>query len=79
MARRHDLPLDKGVVVASVMPGGKAAQAGLSRGDVILEVNRKEIASAADLKKTIEKEKGKDKVIMLVQRPNAGLKIIDLS
>jgi serine protease Do len=79
MARRHNLPLDKGVVVAKVAPDGKAAQAGLSRGDVILEINHKTVTTASDLKKTIEKEKKKDKLVMLVQRPNAGLKLIDLS
>jgi serine protease Do len=37
-----------GALVGSVQPGSPADNAGLQRGDVILEVNRKPVKSAAD-------------------------------
>jgi S1-C subfamily serine protease len=36
---------DKGVVVAGLEPGSRAAEAGLQRGDLILEVNRQPVGS----------------------------------
>lgn len=43
----------KGVVVANVVPGSPADNAGISRGDVILEVNRKPVQSADDVKREL--------------------------
>ena len=61
-------PETKGVVVAGVEPGSVAEDAGLQRGDVILEVNRKTVESLADYRKAITgTEKGKS-VLFLVRR-----------
>lgn len=46
MRKRLDLSSDvQGVVVARVAPGSRAARAGLSAGDVILEINRRAVKS----------------------------------
>src|SRR5207253_2089596 len=47
---RYKLKSPDGVVVRSVKPRSPAADAGLEEGDVILEANRKKIASAEDFK-----------------------------
>ena len=41
----------KGVVVAGVEPGSAAQEAGLRRGDVIVELNRKRVRKLADFKR----------------------------
>ena len=61
-------PKTKGVVVAGVEPGSPADDAGLQRGDVILEVNRQPVENEDAYKKAVKKvEKGKS-VLLLVRR-----------
>ena len=66
----ENLNLDKalkGVVVTQVEPGGPAAEAGLRRGDVILEVNRKAVKTAAAYQKAV-RETGKGKSLLFLVR-----------
>ena len=58
----------KGVVITQIDPGSAAAEAGLRRGDVILEVNRAPVKDADGYKKAVRKvEKGKN-ILFLVRR-----------
>jgi len=57
----------EGLVVTDVDPAGPAASAGITRGDVILEVNRKPVTSAADVKTALGDAKDKP-VLLLVSR-----------
>src|SRR5262249_56092285 len=66
----ENLNLDKtlkGVVVTQVEPGGPAAEAGMRRGDVILEVNRKPVKNAGAYQKAV-KEIGKGKSLLFLVR-----------
>jgi serine protease Do len=67
----ENLGLDRGVrgvVVTEVEPEGPAAEAGLRRGDVIAEVNRRPVHSAAQYEKAVGTSgKGKS-VLFLVRR-----------
>lgn len=56
-----------GLVVAEVQPGGAADEAGIARGDVILEVNRKPVKSAEEVKAAIDSTKN-GQVLLLVSR-----------
>lgn len=49
---------DKGVYIASVKPGSKAARAGLQKGDIIREVGRESVRSVADFKRLTKDKKG---------------------
>jgi serine protease Do len=58
----------KGVVVSAVEPGSSADDAGMRRGDVILEVNREPVKDLASYRKAL-KAAGKGKsVLFLVRR-----------
>lgn len=61
----------QGVVVESVDPAGPGAAAGLARGDVIQEVNRQAIRSAADLRAAIDRNGTRPALILINRRGNA--------
>jgi serine protease Do len=75
MARQLNLTDDKGVVVVGV----KAENAGIQKGDLIKEVNRKPVESTGDFKKLIYNNNTGDGVDLLVKRMNAGYVIIHLA
>jgi S1-C subfamily serine protease len=56
-----------GVVITSVDPSSPAAAAGLERGDVIQEVNRKAVRSPEEYNKALAETRGKA-VLLLVNR-----------
>jgi serine protease Do len=63
----------EGVVISAVEPGSSADEAGLRRGDIILEVDRKPVKKVADYRKAIgEARKGKG-VLFLVRRGESTL------
>ena len=68
IAQRFNLKEDKGVVVAGLEPGSRAAEAGMQRGDLILEVNRQPVGSVKDVLENIDRSKDKDQLLLLVQR-----------
>jgi serine protease Do len=57
----------KGVVVSSVESGSSADEAGMRRGDVILEVNREQVKDLPSYRKALKASKGKS-VLFLVRR-----------
>ncbi len=64
------LKTDQGVAVVGVEPDSAAAEAGIRQGDVIIEVNRKAVASVDDVMKNINNAEDKDHLLLLVQRQN---------
>jgi serine protease Do len=60
-----------GVVISEVESGSPAAQAGLRRGDVIVEVDRKPVKDVDDL--TARLGSADDSVLMLISRGDASL------
>lgn len=68
IAKQLNLDADnEGVVVTGVEQGGPAAEAGISRGDVILEINRKAVNSIDDVKSTLD-SLGAKPIVLLVNR-----------
>ena len=61
----------KGALVARVEPGSPADNAGMSQGDVILEVNRKETSTAADVSQALGTIPDGEDALLLV-RSNGG-------
>jgi len=55
-----------GAVVATVQPGSPADNAGLQKGDVIVEVNRQSVQSASDAAQALGKvDKGQDALVLV--------------
>jgi serine protease Do len=76
MARRFGhSETEKGVLVIGVQPGSKAEEAGIQQGDLVKEVNRKPVTTPDELRAEIGK---KDKIQLLVKRPNAGFVVIKI-
>jgi len=65
IAEQLGLERSEGVIVTEVDPAGPAAEAGIRRGDLILEVDRDPIKDAGDLTRRLGK---RDKVLVLVKR-----------
>jgi len=78
IAKRLNVNRETGVVVVGVRPDSKASKAGIQQGDLILEVNRRNVTSAGELKQLLAKYKGSDGVSLLVQRRNAGMMVLKM-
>jgi serine protease Do len=72
-ARALGLSGKTGVVVRNVQPDGKAADAGIRPGDVILEANRKPVTSVDELRRIVEQQREGTPIVLLVRRDNASL------
>jgi len=74
-ARDTDGSAQKGVVVTAVEPDSPAAQQGIATGDIILDVNGKQVSNAADIRKamTEAKDHGKHDVLMRVKTAKATM------
>lgn len=71
LAEQLGLEDDNGVVITEVQPGSPAEESGLQRGDVIVEVDRKEVASMGELQSRLG---GAEKtVLVLIRRGDSTL------
>jgi Do/DeqQ family serine protease len=67
MAQRLKIPDTKGMLVTGVEPNGSAAEKGIQRGDVLLEVNQQEVETFDDVKSALEKS-GSQPILLLISR-----------
>jgi Do/DeqQ family serine protease len=67
MAQRLRIPDTKGLLITGVDPNGAAAEKGVQRGDILLEVNRQEVETFDDVKSALEKS-GDRPVLLLISR-----------
>jgi serine protease Do len=73
MGRQLGLGSITGVVISAVAEGSLAEAAGLSPGDLILEVNHQPVTNLASFQKLADPIKQKDLVLLLVNRQNSFL------
>ncbi|MGA2842777.1 MAG: Do family serine endopeptidase [Steroidobacteraceae bacterium] len=61
---------EHGVVIIEIDPSGRAAESGLQRGDVILDVGRRAVNTPAEVRKMVEEARSQSKkaVLLRVQR-----------
>ncbi len=67
MANRYGLPNTKGVIVQEVKPDSFGDTAGLSRGDVILEINKQAVNNEDDFRRLEAQTKSGQDVVFLVR------------
>ena len=69
ISRQLELPADAtGVVVTEVDQDGAAAQQGIARGDVIMEINRQAVNSLEDVKTALDKSGDKPILLLLTRK-----------
>jgi serine protease Do len=66
----YGLTVDEGLFVETVRAGSPAAQAGLSRGDVIIKIEGDSVAEIADIQSAIKNKKVGDKITVTIVRYN---------
>ena len=72
LASRLGVEEEEGVVITGVQPGSAASEAGLRREDVILEVNKQEVADVGDLENLLGAGDD-DGALLLIRRRDATL------
>src|SRR3954453_6148819 len=72
MADRLNVPSGQGVVVQEVKPGSFADDVGLTRGDVILEINKQKVNNQDDFDRVHSGLKRGQDVVFLVRQRGAG-------
>jgi len=68
LAESLSLEEKSGLIVTDVEEGSPGGEAGIERGDIILEVDRKQVDTIKNLKKQLEKSKKNDSVVLLMKR-----------
>jgi serine protease Do len=68
-------PGTTGVVVREVEPGSPAAEAGLRRGDVIQEVNRRAVTSVSEFERAVRQSR-RETVLLLVNRGGSTMFVL---
>ena len=71
LAQQFNAKPGQGVVVTQVKPGSIAAIAGIKTGNVVLEVDRKPIDSAAAFNRAVKDSQQNDRVLLLIASANA--------
>ena len=64
---KKELDVDRGVMVADVKPYGEAFNRAIGKNMVIVEADRKQVSSPADLKKVIDARKPGDSVLLRIK------------
>jgi serine protease Do len=72
MADRLDIPQGKGVIVQDVKPGSFADDTGLSRGDIILQINKQPVNNEEDFNRIQAQLKSGQDVVFLVRPRGTG-------
>lgn len=65
-----------GVIISSLKPDSPAASAGLRRGDIIKEIDRKPIRNMADYSRAISEAEKSDVVLFLIERGESTLYVV---
>ncbi len=78
MREQLQLPSEvHGIVITDVQPGSPADNAGLARGDVIVEVNRHKVENAADVKRELDNTApGQDALVLVWSNGGSSFRVL---
>lgn len=68
LAESLDMKKVEGLIVSDITKGSAAAEAGILRGDIILEVNRQKVENIAQYRKALQGAEDKNNILVLIQR-----------
>ena len=69
---------EKGVIITNVQQGSPASKAGLTTGDLIVEIQHKPVTSSDELYQAILKIQNAEDILMFIKRPDKASKFIIL-
>ncbi len=72
LAQRYGYRTRQGLLITQVRKYSEAERSGLKAGDIILEVNRKEVDSVKDFENIVKKTESGDAIILLVRTESNG-------
>jgi len=72
LARRYGYRTTEGLLITEVRPYSEAAKALLATGDIIIEVNRKKVASVREFENILKKTPSGEEIILLIRREGDG-------
>lgn len=58
----------QGLIVTDINPDSAAAEAGILRGDIILEINREKVENVGQYKRALREAQGKNNILLLIKR-----------
>ncbi|MBI5492349.1 MAG: DegQ family serine endoprotease [Deltaproteobacteria bacterium] len=76
VAKRLGITDTEGVIVSSVKPDSPAGEAGLRRGDVIKEIDRKPVKNVRDYSKLVTEAEKNDVALFLILRGNSSIYVV---
>lgn len=76
LKRGYQLSTDTGIVVTNINPSGLAGQAGIQRGDVIEEVNRRPVSDVENFTDSISRVKNGDAILLTIRRGPSSIFVV---
>ena len=73
MARQYNLPVDIGIIITQVEEDSAAEEAGLKRGDIILEIDQYPVQNLNEYRDKISKYKKDDTILFLIKRQDSTI------
>lgn len=70
--QKEEYDVHYGILVADVKPYGEAFNRGIEKGDIILEIDKKEVSSPKALRSVLDGHKAEDAVLLRIKKINQG-------
>jgi len=78
IAKQFNLSNSDGVIIVDVAPDSKGAEAGIAKGDIIIEINHQPVKDISDYNKIVESVKDGEAMQLYIKRLNKGFMVVKL-